>query len=177
MWHTRWTCRLGVTTSRLSRVRRPPGRKHGTPSSTTACVGSGRRNERALAAAWQMNDTFPPAADPAGRLRLGPGHCGVDRSGRRLPAGGGAPLAHPLADEAAEVPGEALVLVRRVGGAHRLQQQPVEVGGRDPVEHELVDVREAVVDEVAVAVDLEVVVGQLAVARELLLVAQVLAVA
>ena len=50
-----------------------------------------------------------------------------DRAGRGLPRGGRAPLAHPLADEAAEVPDEALVLVRRVGGAHGLEQQAVEV--------------------------------------------------
>ena len=72
---------------------------------------------------------------------------------------------------------EALVLVRRVGLAHGAHEQPVELGRGDPVEHQLVDVGEARVAEVAVAVDLEVVVGQLAVGGELLLVGEVLAVA
>ena len=37
------------------------------------------------------------------------------------------------------MPDEALVLVRRVRAAHGLEQQAVEVGARDPLEHELVD--------------------------------------
>ena len=53
----------------------------------------------------------------------------------------------------------------------------VELRRGDPLEHELVDVGEPGVAEVAVAVDLEVLVGQLAVGGELLLVGEVLAVA
>jgi beta-glucosidase len=63
---------------------------------------------------------------PAVSVRLGAADP-LGSSGRGLPGGGRAPLAHPLADKAAEVTDEALVLVRRVGRAHGFQQQPVEV--------------------------------------------------
>src|SRR6476620_12348292 len=98
-----------------------------------------------------------------------------ERESSGQPGSGRAALLHPLADEPAEVPDEALVLVRRVGAAHGLEQQAVELGRGDPLEHELVDVAQPAVDEVEIAVDLEVLVGQLAVAGELLLVVEVLA--
>src|SRR6185437_127168 len=73
--------------------------------------------------------------------------------------GGYPPLVQPLADEAAEVGHELLVLVRRIRGAHGLHQQRVEVARADPVEDELVQVAEPARAEVLVAVGLEVLVG------------------
>src|SRR3954462_12682182 len=86
-------------------------------------------------------------------------------------------FAHPLADKAAEVGEETLLLVRRIGAANGVHEQAVEVGRVDPVEDHLVDVREPAVAEVVVALDLEVLVRQLPVSGQLLLVRQVLAVA
>ena len=80
-------------------------------------------------------------------------------------------------EQAAEVREELLLLVRRVGRSHGLDQQRVELGGGDPVEHQLVDVRQRGRAELRVPLDLEVLVGQPAVLGQLLLVAQVLAVA
>src|SRR5947208_6600274 len=82
-------------------------------------------------------------------------------------------LGHPLADQAAEMPEEALVLVRRVGRLHGLDEQPVELGRSDEVVDELVEVRQVGRAELAIAVGLEVLVGELAVLGELVLVAQV----
>jgi hypothetical protein len=50
---------------------------------------------------------------------------------------------------------EALVLVGGVVRADTVHEQPVELGRDDSVEHQLAEVRQAAVAEVAVAVDLE----------------------
>src|SRR3954452_9476902 len=86
-------------------------------------------------------------------------------------------LAHPLADEAAQARDEVIVLVGRVRRTARVDEQRVEVAGGEPVDDDLVDVRELRGAELVVAVAVEVVVGQPAVGVELLLVAEVLAVA
>ena len=68
---------------------------------------------------------------------------------------------------------EVVVLVRGERGPHRVDEEPVEVGTADPVEHDLVQMGEPAGAEVRVGLDLEVVVGQAAVGLELLPVAQV----
>src|SRR3954452_6071728 len=49
-------------------------------------------------------------------------------------------VADPESDQPPEVRQELVPLVRRVGLPHRVDQERVEVGGRDPLEDELVDV-------------------------------------
>src|SRR3954454_19626988 len=67
-----------------------------------------------------------------GRATEEPGLRGFAKASDGL--GGRPALLQPLPDQPAEVRGEALLLVRRVGRAHGLDQQPVEVGRGHPVE-------------------------------------------
>src|SRR5207253_2059180 len=79
-------------------------------------------------------------------------------------------IADPGADEAAVVPDRGLVLVGGERPAHRVDEQRVELVAREVLEHELVQVRQALRAEGLVLVALEVGVGWLPVALELLLV-------
>jgi hypothetical protein len=65
---------------------------------------------------------------------------------------------------------ELLVLVRREGRPHRLDEQRVEVARGEVVVRDGVEVAELRRDELRVPLGLEVVVGEPAVGRELLLV-------
>ena len=80
---------------------------------------------------------------------------------------GSSVVAGPEVEQAAEVGEELLVLVRRVGGLHGVDEQLVEVRAGDPVVHLLVEVRQVLRAPVAVALGVEVLVGKRQVRLEL----------
>src|SRR5215213_1536265 len=79
----------------------------------------------------------------------------------------------PRGEQATVVRHESLLLVRGKRGRDGVDEQSVEGGALDPVQQDLVQVRQLRGAEIVVLVDLEVLVGELPVLAELLGVAEV----
>ena len=128
------TWAAGCPSSRSTTARsRGWSTRRGSASCSTASRTSARHSPsstcRPCAAAWR-----PPATASRSRGTWARSSSSTTSS-RDL-------FGHPLADQPSEVGEEALLLVRGVGCAHGVHQQPVEARRVDPLEHQLFDVRE-----------------------------------